>query len=104
MVDTNRIGSQLKSLRKVKNLTTKELAEKVNISQSYISRFENDRAIPDIDMLERILKALGTDLSSFFSTDLNDVPEDLIHLIDTVKTLSPKARIKLNEFLLLMKD
>lgn len=104
MVDTNRIGSQLKSLRKVKNLTTKELAEKVNISQSYISRFENDRAIPDIDMLERILKALGTDLSSFFSTDLNDVPEDLIQLIDTVKTLSPKARIKLNEFLLLMKD
>lgn len=104
MVDTNRIGSQLKSLRKVKSLTTKELAKKVNISQSYISRFENDRAIPDIDMLERILKALGTDLSSFFSTDLNDVPEDLIQLIDTVKTLSPKARIKLNEFLLLMKD
>lgn len=55
-------------------------------------------------MLEQILRALGTDLSSFFSLDLQDVPDELIQLIDTVKTLSPKARIKLNEFLMLMKD
>lgn len=67
MIDSNKIGSQLKALRKAKNLTTQELADKVSISQSYISRFENNRAIPDIDMLERILMALGSDLSSFFS-------------------------------------
>ncbi|WP_373893752.1 helix-turn-helix domain-containing protein [Virgibacillus sp. CBA3643] len=104
MVDSNKIGSQLKTLRKSKNLTTQELANSVNVSQSYISRFENSRAIPDIDMLEEILKALDTDLSTFFSSDLQNVPEDLILLIDTVKTLSPEARIKLNEFLKLMKD
>lgn len=104
MVDSNKIGSQLKELRKFKNLTTSELADKVNVSQSYISRFENSRAIPDIDMLERILKALGTNLSAFFSSELQDVPVDLIHLIDTVKTLKPEARVKLNEFLKLMQD
>ncbi|MBT2217964.1 helix-turn-helix domain-containing protein [Virgibacillus dakarensis] len=104
MVDNNRIGNKLKALRKAKNLTTEELAKKVNISQSYISRFENGRAIPDVDMLERILTSLGTDLSSFFSSDLHDLPEDLIQLIDTVKTLSPEARMKLNEFLKLVKD
>lgn len=104
MVDSNKIGSQLKELRKFKNLTTHELANKVNVSQSYISRFENSRAIPDIDMLERILKALGTDLSTFFSSELQDVPVDLIHLIDTVKTLKPEARVKLNEFLKLMQN
>lgn len=104
MVDSNKIGSQLKAIRKIKKLTTQELADKVNVSQSYISRFENGRAIPDIDMLERILEALGTDLPSFFSSDLEEVPEDLILLMDTVKTLSPEARIKLNEFLKIMKD
>ncbi|MCR1834265.1 helix-turn-helix domain-containing protein [Oceanobacillus caeni] len=104
MVDNNRIGIRLKTLRKAKNLTTQDLANKVNISQSYISRFENGRAIPDIDMLERILHALDTNLSSFFSTDMEDVPIDLIQLMDTVKTLSPEARIKLNEFLNLVKD
>lgn len=50
-------------------------------------------------MLERILQAFDTNLSSFFSTDLENIPEDLIQLIDTVKTLSPEARIILNEFL-----
>lgn len=104
MKDSKNIGQKLRALRKAKNLTTQELADKVNVSQSYISRFENGRAIPDIDMLERILQALDTNLSSFFSTDLENIPEDLIQLIDTVKTLSPEARIKLNEFLKLVKD
>lgn len=100
----SKIGDQLRALRKTKNLTTQELADSVNISQSYISRFENSRAIPDIDMLERILNALGTDLSTFFASEFQDMPEDLIQLIATVKTLSPEARIKLNEFLKIMKD
>lgn len=102
-MDNNRIGNQLKAYRKAKNMTTQGLADKVNISQSYISRFENGRAIPDIDLLERILIALGTDLATFFSGD-EDLPEDLIQLIDTVKTLKPEARIKLNQFLQLMTD
>ncbi|WP_062108692.1 helix-turn-helix domain-containing protein [Bacillus niameyensis] len=96
------IGEQLKNLRKAKNLTSQELADKVNISQSYISRFENNRAIPDIEMLDRILHALDTDLPSFFSMDPNEVPADLIQLINTVKTLSPEARIQLNKFLTLV--
>jgi len=104
MVDSNKVGSRLKTLRKAKDYTTQELANKVNISQSYISRFENGRAVPDIDMLERILHALGTNLSSFFAVEMEDVPADLIQLINTVKTLSPEARIKLNEFLSLVKD
>lgn len=104
MIDSNKIGNQLRALRKSKNITTQELANKVSISQSYISRFENGRAIPDIDMLERILTALGTNLSSFFSSEVEDMPDDLIQLVDTVKTLSPEARVKLNEFLKLVKD
>ena len=98
------IGDRLRALRKTNNMTTQELANKINISQSYLSRFENNRAIPDIEMLERILNALGTDLSSFFSTHGEDLPEDLLRLIDTVKTLRPEARQKLDEFLKLMKE
>jgi len=45
---TIKIGEKLRALRKSKGLTTNELAEKVNVSQSYISRFENNRAIPAI--------------------------------------------------------
>ena len=95
-------GKQIRALRKAKNLTTQELADKVNISQSYISRFENNRAIPDIDMLERVLTALDSNLATFFTDEFQDMPDDLIQLIDTVKTLSPEARVKLNDFLKIM--
>lgn len=100
----NNIGAKLRALRKAKGFTTQEIADKVNVSQSYISRFENGRAIPNIDMLESILQALDTNLSTFFSEDLQEDSEDLIQLIDTVKTLSPEARVKLNDFLQIMKE
>ncbi|MFA1822280.1 helix-turn-helix domain-containing protein [Virgibacillus oceani] len=80
-----------------------DLSNKVNISQSYISRFENGRTILDIDLLERILASLSTDLSTYLAGD-EDLPEDFIQLIDTLKTLSSEARRKLNEFSQLMKE
>ncbi|BBN97890.1 helix-turn-helix domain-containing protein [Sporolactobacillus terrae] len=97
------IGERLKLRRKRLNMTTQELADKVSISQSYISRFENDRAIPDVDMLSRILTALNTDLSSFFAKEFYSLPEDLTQLLETAKTLSPDQRAKLNAFLIAMK-
>lgn len=96
------IGDRLKALRKAKKLTTQEVADKVNIAQSYLSRFENNKAVPNIEMLDRILRALDTDLSSFFSNDIENASPDLIELINTVKTLSPEAQAKLNEFIQLV--
>jgi len=52
--------------------------------------------------LESILTALDTDLATFSSLELEEMPDDLIQLLNTVKTLSPEARRKLNEFLLLV--
>lgn len=96
------IGERLKLRRKQLNITTQELADKVNISQSYISRFENNRAVPDIDMLSRLLNALGTDLASFFAPESSTFPEDLAQLIETAKALTSEQRIKLNAFLIAM--
>lgn len=104
MMNKNKIGTQLRALRKSKNMSTQQLADKVNVSQSYISKFENGRANPDIEMLENILKALDTNLSSFFATELEDMSDDLILLMNTVKTLSPEARRKLNAFLQVVKE
>src|SRR5690625_3756987 len=101
----NNIGEKLRNLRKSKKLTTQEVENKVNVSQSYIRRFEDGHAIPDIDLLDKILLALDTNLATFFSEDFEEVSVDLIQLIDTVKTLSPEARIKLSEFIkLVQKD
>ncbi|NLI67686.1 MAG: helix-turn-helix transcriptional regulator [Bacilli bacterium] len=99
---TFNLGERLRSLRQARGLTTQQLADKVAVSQSYISRFENNRAVPDIELLGKILHALDSDLASFFSLDEEEATPDLIQLIETIKTLTPEARIKLNEFIQLV--
>lgn len=97
------LGEKLRALRKARGLTTQELADKVAVSQSYISRFENKRAVPDVALLADILHALNSDLASFFSEE-ETLPVDLIQLIETVKTLPPEARLTLNEFIRAMQE
>lgn len=96
--DRMQIGDKLRSLRKSRGLTTSELADKVSVSQSYISRFENNRAVPDVDMLARILEALGTSIASFFAND-DSLPPELDELLKTAKKLTP-SQIKAVQHLL----
>lgn len=55
------IGERVKNLRKVKGLTQQELAEKTNLSQSYISAIEQEAKIPTLYTLDQIAKVLGVD-------------------------------------------
>ncbi|HLS22635.1 MAG TPA: helix-turn-helix transcriptional regulator [Pseudogracilibacillus sp.] len=98
------LGEKLRTLRKARGLTTQQLADKVAVSQSYISRFENNRAIPDVALLEDILHALNCDLATFFAQEDDMFSVDFIQLIETIKDLSPEARTKLNEFLQLITE
>ncbi|UYO36456.1 helix-turn-helix domain-containing protein [Bacillus zhangzhouensis] len=47
-------GYKLKSLRKSKKLTQKELAQLLYLSQSSIARFENEEILPTSDTLNKI--------------------------------------------------
>ena len=53
-MDQIKIGSFLKELRKEKNLTQENLAEKLNVSNRTISRWETGSNMPDIGMLVEI--------------------------------------------------
>lgn len=55
-------GKYLRSLRKSKNLTLKELANLSEVSQSYITNVENNkRGIPSPDILKKLSEPLGVD-------------------------------------------
>ncbi|MGM9947682.1 helix-turn-helix domain-containing protein [Floccifex sp.] len=53
-MDQKRIGSFLKKLRKEKHLTQEQLAEKLNVSNRTISRWETGNNMPDISILVEI--------------------------------------------------
>lgn len=56
-------GQRLKKIRKSKNLTQKQLANKVGISLMSIQRYERDERQPTVEILEKICDAL--DISVF---------------------------------------
>lgn len=60
------IGENVKKYRNAKKLTQKELADKANISRSYLADVENNRYNPSIDVLKSIADALNVSIDKFF--------------------------------------
>ena len=60
-----KIGTFLKTLRKEKNLSQEELADKFFVSVRTISRWENGNTLPDISVL--------IELADFYDVDIRDL-------------------------------
>lgn len=65
------IGVRLKHARLLEGIRIRELADRVGCAESMISKIENDKVAPSLDMLQRLVEALNRDLASFFGTDIN---------------------------------
>lgn len=57
-------GERLKQLRQSKDWSQPDLAERIGIEQSYLSKLENDKSVPSPDMLSRILEAFDIDIET----------------------------------------
>ncbi|GGZ25029.1 transcriptional regulator [Echinicola pacifica] len=67
------ISNKIKNIRKSKNLTVQELADRAKVSKGLISQIENGRTIPSLIVLIQIIGSLEVDLMEFFSgLSLND--------------------------------
>ena len=56
------IGKNIRQLRIRRNMTQDDLAQALYVTRQTVSNYETGRSKPDIEMLERIADALGTDL------------------------------------------
>lgn len=67
------IGKNIHKIRKKKGLTLSELADKANISKSYLSNIErelNDN--PSIQVVEKVSKVLGVDVKTLLDSKLEN--------------------------------
>ena len=60
------LGAELRELRKVRNLTLKQLSETAGISLSHLSAIERGASNPSIDVLDALAKGLDVTPSWFF--------------------------------------
>ena len=61
-----KIGDKLRRLRLQRGLTQEELANRCELSKSFISLLERDLTSPSLDTLSDLLETLGSDLPTFF--------------------------------------
>jgi transcriptional regulator with XRE-family HTH domain len=61
-----RLGLRLRHTRLAKNLRLSDVAAKSGYSESLISKIENNKALPSLNTLHRLAKALGTTISALF--------------------------------------
>ena len=57
-----RVGLNVQRLRRLRELSQEELAHRAGIHQTYLSGVENGRRNPSIVVLDRIAKALESDV------------------------------------------
>ena len=66
-MDTNNVGEFIQLSRKAKGFTQKELAEKINVSDKTISKWENGNSLPDTAMLSSLCRVLDISVNELLS-------------------------------------
>lgn len=66
-MNQRKIGNFIAELRKEKNMTQEQLAEKLGVSNKSISRWENGTTMPDYSLLKDICNELDTNINELMS-------------------------------------
>ncbi len=76
------LGEKIKRLRKSKNLTQQEMAEKIGMTQQNYCRIETEKVKPSLKRLEQIAQVLGIDISDIFKSEeiISSTSQDMISL------------------------
>lgn len=78
------LGRKLKSLRIEHDLSQPELAEKIGIEQSYLSKLENDKSLPSNEVFRKILDAFNLPLSVFLKDFKLGLEQDTLRQIPII--------------------
>ncbi len=65
------IGARLQLVRKSKDLSQRELAKRVGVTNSTISLIEQNKVSPSVSSLKKVLDGIPISLADFFTLDLD---------------------------------
>ena len=75
-MDQIKIGKFIQEKRKEKGLTQSDLAEKLNVTDRAISKWENGNCIPDISNIPELCKILNITINDLFSGSVIDMKDN----------------------------
>ena len=77
-----KIGNTIRELRKSKNMTQEQLAEKLGISFQAVSKWENNISLPDITVIPTLASVFGVSVDRLFAEDIRDIDADISEICD----------------------
>ncbi len=87
------VGRKIRQLRRQRKLTQVELAEKIGVHQSDLSRMEQGEYKVGLDTLLRILGTFDLSIGDFFEESQSET------VIEKYRTLSPNAQKEVESFI-----
>lgn len=71
-IDSVKIGKLISDLRKKNNLTQSDLANILNVTNQAVSKWENGRGIPDVELLKKLSEVFKIDMEELLDGELKD--------------------------------
>lgn len=75
-MDCRMVGQLILNLRKEKELTQKQLADKINVSDKAVSKWERGLGCPDITLLNKLAETLNINIEKILSGNLSQNDTD----------------------------
>jgi len=80
---TSTLGSYIRSLRERNHMTQLQLAERLNVTDKAVSKWERDLSFPDIALFPKLAAALGVDVSDLINECVDEgQPSRLVRIFE----------------------
>ena len=93
------VGPKIRQLRKERKLTQTELAARIGIQQSDLSRMEKGEYRVSLDTLFKILAVFDVSISEFFDVNKESMTPRDVQVMRDLKRLPGSARREVEEFI-----
>ena len=71
-MDYEKIGALIRRLRTRQGLTQRQLAERLEVSDKAVSKWERGQGCPDVSLLPRLAQTLGVELEGLLAGELSE--------------------------------
>ncbi|MEG0526430.1 MAG: helix-turn-helix domain-containing protein [Longicatena sp.] len=90
-MDVYEIGKLIRKLRREQNLTQKQLAQKIHVSEQAVSKWECGKGVPDISLIKEISQLFEVSMDCFFNGSLETKSKDKGNIKDIQFYVCPKC-------------
>ena len=92
------VGKFIASLRKKNSLTQKDLAEKLNVTDKAISKWETGKCYPDIETIEKLSDIFNVGINELLSGRIIEPEEQIIEAEQNVVSVMKYSKKKLKKW------